>query len=576
MRAGTIVVGLLGCWCFSGCDSGRTPQLPPPRPRPVTVFELREFQPPSSMRHTGSVTSWKTEDISFEVGGRVQTILEPGTNVDGPDIEEDGRTFVPRTGEVLARLEPSRYVTRLASARASEATAEARLEAARREIDTVLPRQIAAATASQRLAEQEFERHKQLRASNASTQAAYDKAAADLQVAIAQLQQLESTVAVREAEKASCAAQVDEAREAVRQAEKDLADATLHAPFTGQVAEVYENIGGVVQPGHAVLRLQMMDPMQVDVQVSAERDAQLQYNDLVTVFSPDTGEPLPAMVYEKATLADAATRTFLVKLLFRNEKLLDGMPAEYDAERDVRVRSLWPLFTFRTGNRPPYYVNEESLHDDGRGGWFVLRVRELSKGTAQRTGGGVPTVLTVERVSVVPSSERVSFLNVAVMRRLEDIGNLNPDQDVVAGLLRSMDGRPLEGEAEAKAARSLERVHFVRERWRFRPGDVVGVDLAPAPPPLGWYVPMDAVVRGREGSGEDFLFTVESSESGGDGAARRIAVHSFPDDYSGTLVRIEPAVSGTLTAGMRIIRGGVHYLQEGEAVRVTANEEVAP
>ena len=65
---------------FCGC-SGKLDIVPQPAPRPVSVITLQESDPARSMRMTGVVGSWKSEDIGFEVSGRVQYVIEAETNV---------------------------------------------------------------------------------------------------------------------------------------------------------------------------------------------------------------------------------------------------------------------------------------------------------------------------------------------------------------------------------------------------------------------------------------------------------------------------------------------------------------
>ena len=47
----------------------------------------------------------------------------------------------------------------------------------------------------------------------------------------------------------------------------------------------------------------MMDPMKVDIAVSPETDARVNYNDLVRVFTPN-GDQLEGYVYLKDTFAE--------------------------------------------------------------------------------------------------------------------------------------------------------------------------------------------------------------------------------------------------------------------------------
>ncbi len=57
----------------------------------------------SGSRLTGTVESWKREDIGFEVAGRVLRIVEPGIDIEGRTFDEDGNLL--SEGTVLAELD---------------------------------------------------------------------------------------------------------------------------------------------------------------------------------------------------------------------------------------------------------------------------------------------------------------------------------------------------------------------------------------------------------------------------------------------------------------------------------------
>lgn len=550
-----LVAGLSAA-CLFGCERREAP-LPAPRPRPVTTVTLRQSVPESQVRHAASVTAWKSQDFGFEVGGRVaEMLVEPGSDVEGPQIDPDSTRFIPRTGSVIAQLDPQRFQARLNSAVAGVATAEARLQAIDREIQNVLPRQIAASQATLVLARQEFQRTETLAQQQAATQAALDKARADMDTAEAQLQQMEANVAVREAEKASLEAQLEEAREAVRQAQQDLDDTVLYAPFQGQISSVYETIGSVVSGGQAVARVQMMDPIQVDVQVSAETDAQLFFNDMVFVHPFDGSSVVPAMVYEKAAVADAATRTFLVTLLMRNERVLYGFPEEFDPERDVRTRDVGGVFVQNQQGRLVYYVHEGGLHRDDDGE-FVWRVKGITRDTSEAEA---PSRLEVERVPVRSGPGRIAFLSVAVFRELIDVGDLRSGVDLIIGEIMSMDGRPLDDPQASRRLAETGIIHWVRDRWRFRPGDVAEVDLRKQPAPVGLYLPMDAIVQNPADENDVSVFIVT------DGRAKKVPV-TLVGDPVGSQRMVEPRAPDGLREGDQVIAGGVHFLVDGEPVQ---------
>ena len=136
---------------------------------------------------------------------------------------------------------------------------------------------------------------------------------------------------------------------------------------------MHEIPGGYVQAGEPVVTVQMMDPMQVEVAVSAQTDARLNYNDVIDVYLPDSQTPSTAMVYEKDTMADAATRTFRVKLLVRNEQIEVGVPPGEQGKNTPRVRTIFRITTQKADGNPPYFVAVHALYQDADG-YFVWKI----------------------------------------------------------------------------------------------------------------------------------------------------------------------------------------------------------
>lgn len=506
--------------------------------------------------HAASISAWKSQDFGFEVGGRiVEMLVEPGMDVEGPELAPDSNQFVSRTGTLVGRLDTQRFDARLSSAKASVEVAQARILAIEREIENVIPKQVAAARATLVLARQEFQRTETLRRQNVSTQAELDKVQADMDTAEAQLQQMEANVAVREAELVAQQAQLAEARESVRQAQQDRDDTALHAPFQGQISHVYETVGSVVQAGQAVARVQMMDPIQVDVQVSAETDARLFYNDLVLVYPSDGSDPVPAMVYEKAALADDSTRTFLVTLLMRNQLMEYGMPEEYEADRDLRTREVRRLISQDVRGQPRYYVRESALFRDAEGE-YVWRVKgDVRRNPEER----LVSRLEVERVPVKSGSRRIALLSLAVFRELDDTGELDPIYDYVIGGVQDMQGRSLTAEQATQRLAETGAVYWVRKRWMFRPGDVAEVDLKAEPSPEGYYVPMEALVLNPADEQDIAVFIVRDRQ------AKKVSVKLIGPPI-GSQRRIESLQPDELSEGDQVISRGVHFLVDGEPV----------
>ena len=270
-------------------------------PRPVSVIRLRQSDPAKSLAVTGVVGSWKTEELGFEVNGRVQYVIEPEINV-SDQAGQDGKR------QPLARLDPERYESAVASAQAQITTLEKQKIAAVIEEGKVLPAQQAAAIAAQELAQADFNRAEEVFKKDAIAKSEMDQYTANLATAKAKVAQIDATKEAKSAEIASLDAQIEQAQAALKDAELDLQDCTLYAPFRGQIAEVHIIPGGTVQRGERVVTVQMMDPMKVEFEVSAERARQMRYKDSLEVILPlPDGSTVreEALVYMTDAVADS-------------------------------------------------------------------------------------------------------------------------------------------------------------------------------------------------------------------------------------------------------------------------------
>ncbi|MBI1312630.1 HlyD family efflux transporter periplasmic adaptor subunit [bacterium] len=519
-------------------------------PRPVSVILLREFEPSKSLAMTGTVGSWKTEQLGFEVSGRVQYVIEPETNVDSARSGRDDTV-------VLARIDPERYETAVESAKARIVMLERSKNAAEIERDQVLPAQRDAAIANQELAQSDFDRAKDLFAKEALAKAEFDKYSATLKSATAQVAQIDATHEARSAEISSLDAQIDQAKAALKDAQRDLSDCSLKAPFRGQIAHVHLIPGGTVQRGEPVVTLQMMDPIKVEFEVSAERVRSMRYREEVAVLLdlPD-GSSLTesGIIYLTDPVADSSTRTFTVTVLVRNRLLPTAVPDGIDRNSLPRTHDLWKPLRGIFGDPDRYYVEQFSIHHDAEGD-YVWKIVGNSSNDRRSPG----PLLTVEKVRVTAGNRTDSFLGLWTFRDLtfNDPGSFNLEHDRLIGKLVLP-----EGQAELTG----QTVLFEREQWLLRPGDLVRVDLNEGNLQSGLYVPIDAI---KNKSGTSSVFVVDDSDTGSKVRQIEVTVSDGPD----TLKRITARGDATLPPGTRIVLGGVHYLVDGERVNVTSEVE---
>ncbi len=536
---------------LSGCGESLDAKKKSPAPRPVSVIELKEVEPPSRLRLTGSAEPWKDENISFEVAGRVKWVIEEGRQVQGRLFDHRNRQLTE--GDVLARIDDTRYTLNLRTAEAKVAASEAQAAAVKIEVDQVLEAKLAAAKAEVERARRDLERLKDLRKKDAASDVEFYRTEAAYKVAVANANQIEASIAAKRAELNAINMQTEQAREAVAAAKKDVADCVLVAPFNGQVAKVHVIPGAFVQPGQPVVTLVMMDPFNVELSLSPEQDRQLGDREAVDVHPPGRQETINGVVWNRETIADPATRTFKVSLLVRNRKLPTTMPADPNALALPRITEVWPIVREHS-NDPNSGIGTEvdAIYQEEPGGkHFVWHVQNLHRN--QRRVDTSP-VLKLKKVYVEVFDKVLPLVGLYYFQFLKDAGGLKLEHDLVAA------GVPEEFQDGGK-------VLYVQERWLFRPGDMVDVEIAEKGAVAGLYVPMSAIVARDDRHGHVFL--VEDQ--------RAVRVEVKLADRAAEFRRIEPARPedrARLAPGARLIHQGVHYVVPNERVRVVEKESV--
>ena len=547
-----VLLAVMLCGCSGASDTAEPRK---PTPRPVSVFTLQESDPTRSLEVTATVGSWKTEDIGFEVSGRIQFVIEPETNVGGPVSSGPDK-------QPFARIDPEKYETAVESAKAQISVLTRQKTAAEIERDQVMPAQRDAAVAGQVLAQADLDRGKELLNKKAIAKADYDKFVATLKSAQAQIAQIDATRESKAAEITSLDAQIEEAHATLRDAQRDLDDCTIHAPFRGQIARVHVIPGGTVQRGEPVVTLQMMDPMKIEFEVSAERARQMRYKDglNITLTRPDGNDVREeAVIWMTDSAADPSTRTFTITLLIRNRLVPAEVPDDVDTSALAKTRDIWAFIRGILDDSDRYYVEQNAIHKDEQGE-YVWKIIDPSGGSERARG----PLLKVEKVRVTAGNERTSFLGLWTFRdvavddgAVDDGATFDPEQDRVLGKLVLPQGA---------TGLTGDTVLFEREQWLLRPGDLVGVDLSENRLPRGFYVPIDAIT---EKSGSNYIFALDGADAAG--KVRRIEVSVA--DGPNTLKRIEAIGDQPLTSGTQIVLGGVHYLIDGEAVNVASVAE---
>lgn len=541
-------------------------------PKPVSTIGLERSSPSFQHHTTASVAPWKSEKIGFEQPGRVVQVIEPSEMVKGLGNQEGG---VP-----LARLDDEQFRIAVDAAKADAAVTERRRDSNLIAIEQRLPTVIETAEAELELAKNELARAERLK--NSISKSEFDTVRTRASTATLRVASAKSELAQANAEQLALDAQVQQARQRLAEAERNLKNTILFSSFPGQVAEVHAVPGTYVKEGDPIVTVQMVDPMLVEFEVTADNSRLYRRGDTlgVTVTNRDgTQQILSGMVYTVDTLADSNTRTFTVSLHVRNKTENDV--SESSLSGDIaRTKDIFPLNIgpIVTGDHR-LLVEQNSIHKiDGESFVWKITNREWSK-----ISDAEDRELVVQRLKVKVTSEVIPFLGswnfVAI--EFEDPSAVDLEQDLITGKLffKNNDGKAADHSLKNWNG---DRVLIEQTRWMLRAGDTVRVAMIPESSAKGFYVPMKAV---RRENGKTFIHVVDSVESRDSksqpgqsqaGAnSRRVFVKVTSDDSvsdESLMLCIEPFDKDQLQEGTQVVVGGTHYLDDGDPVRIVQQQ----
>ncbi|MEM6468935.1 MAG: HlyD family efflux transporter periplasmic adaptor subunit [Planctomycetota bacterium] len=544
------------CLALVGCDSPDE-AIVQRRPRPVATRTLIKQLPPNAALVTASAAAWKTEDLGFEVSGRVEFVVDQNAEIEGRTRDASGKLIL--AGTPIARIESERYELAVATAKATVARAEQDLVVARTDLDETIPAKIEAANASVELARVEYDRSKRLRAQNANSQSSLDTAKASFQNAAAELKQLLAAEKSQKSQIESYTSAVLQAKQKLRDAERDLEDCTLYSSFRGKVAETFVVPGSLVSEGAPVVTLQMMDPLKIELEVSGEQSRKLQRTQVLPVYMtmPDGSVRVTeGFLHQIDPSADELTRTFTLTILVLNQPL-----AKTENSKMAKTRDVWRLdLPFIPGAEPgDLYVEERSILTDDQGDYLWQITNFTIQSRSPETN-----IFDVRKLRIRPGEAKVPYLGELIFQRIEvQDEDFDPAKNLVIGELYVDGMNPSQWVGDQVLLDSLNR-------WMLRPGDLVKVDLSGGAATSGLFVPMDAISRK---SGETAIFVVDST--GGTPVAKRVPVNVASGDMeasAASLRRIE-AIGDVILEGVQYVTKGTHFLVDGEPVSVVADAE---
>lgn len=251
------VAGIKTLQIFSLMAYGKEMQAAGYPPSAVSTTRVTEQSWENTLTAVGSLRPVQGVTLSAEVGGKIISIpVENGASV--------------KEGDVLVKLDSS--------------TEEA---------------QLASAVASERLAEVNLERSRDLLAKNTIAQSEFDVAEATYKQAVAQT--------------ANIRAMLDKK--------------TVRAPFSGRVGIRLVNLGQTIREGDPIIPLQALDPIFVDFTLPQQRIGAVSVGQTVRIVVDGFDKPLEGRLTAINPQVDAATRSVRLQATFENpgEKLRPGM-----------------------------------------------------------------------------------------------------------------------------------------------------------------------------------------------------------------------------------------------------------
>jgi len=297
--------------------------------RPVRTMVVSVGGDSTERTFPGKVEASKQVELTFQV---------PGLLVSLP-VREGQKVA---QNDVIAQLRQEDFQARLATLQSQLDRARADLQASlagvRPEERQRLEAQVRSAEASLVNARAEFGRARQLLNSRTISRVEFDRADTTYRVAQENLeaarQTLDQSAIGRDEDIQARAAEVRGLEGRVVEANLQLSDSTLRAPYDGVIAQRFVEQGQNVRAKQPVVKFQDVEEIEISVDVpESVMAADLGSSDILQLaaeFSSAPGRRFPVHIKEIAQRADPVTQTFAVRVAMKVPEglnLLPGMTA---------------------------------------------------------------------------------------------------------------------------------------------------------------------------------------------------------------------------------------------------------
>jgi membrane fusion protein, multidrug efflux system len=395
------------------------------REAPTTAEVVRPVK--TMVVATGGETHTRTFPAKVDASRKVELAFQvPGLLTQLPVKEGQNVT----RGETIAGLRQDEFKARLDVLKAQLAKARAVLDGLlageRLEQRLRLESGVRAAAAQLANARSEYDRAARLIQRNALAPAEYERFKLALKVADeehqAAVQLLEKGTSARAEDIAAQQAEVRGLEARVVEANIQLGDSTLHAPFDGVIAKRFVQLNQNIKAGEPVVKFQDVDEIEVVIDVPETfMSADLRSADIVQITAEFAGAPgveFPVDVREMAQRADPVTQTFAVRAVMKSPPgvtLLPGMTAT--ASMTYRRAAI-------LGDR--ILVPISAVYQDSKGeqlAWVLGTDATVSRRAVKL---GSATAGQIEIVDGLRPGDRIAVAGVTFLRdgmKVRDLGN---------------------------------------------------------------------------------------------------------------------------------------------------------
>jgi multidrug efflux system membrane fusion protein len=322
-----------------GCRDKTSAAEPAPVAVKIKTVEMNTIN--KGLRYSASIEPMKQVELAFKVGGYVDHILQ-ARGVDGRLRDLQAGDIV-KAGTVLARIRQSEYAVKVRQAQSQTSEAKASLESTRAQHNEALSSvasgkaQLAEVEAAYEKARLDFERAKNLFASQSLTKTDYDASKSQFEAAEAKRDAAKAQVAMLEAKARAAASQIDVAQSrisssqaVVTEASIPLHDTSLRAPMDGVVLQRAVETGTLVAAGKAAFVIANLTSAKAIFGVPDLTVGKMKLGGSLMVTTESLpGSEFQGLITSIAPSADPKNRVFEIEVTIpnTNQALKSGMIA---------------------------------------------------------------------------------------------------------------------------------------------------------------------------------------------------------------------------------------------------------